>query len=117
MKLNPKNVLDTYLYAENYGDTQMLYECLKLIDRNAQSILNSAKCSTLPLAIFKGILSRNTLAAKEVEVFQSVIRWSQAEIKRRLDDEDEGEVPSLSELFKEFQPLMRFHGFTSQVTQ
>ncbi|TRY71737.1 hypothetical protein TCAL_08154 [Tigriopus californicus] len=114
MRLNPKNVLDTYLYAENYGDTQMLYECLKLIDRNAQSILNSSKCSTLPLSIFKGILSRNTLAAKEVEVFESVIRWSQAEIKRRLDDEDEGEVPSLSELFKEFQPFMRFHGFTSQ---
>eukprot|EP00095_Tigriopus_kingsejongensis_P007660 maker-scaffold116_size340332-snap-gene-2.23 protein:Tk07660 transcript:maker-scaffold116_size340332-snap-gene-2.23-mRNA-1 annotation:"btb poz domain containing 6" len=114
LRLNPKNVLDTYLYAENFGDTQMLYECLKLIDRNAQSILSSSKCSTLPMEILQGIVKRNTLNAKEVEIFESVIRWSQAEIKRRLEDDDEGEVPSLSDLFKEFQPLLRFSGFTSQ---
>ena len=42
------------------------------------------------------------------------MRWCTAEIKRRLDDSDDGEVPSLGKLFAEFEPSIRFGAFTSQ---
>ncbi len=34
--LTPLNVLDTYSYAERYGDPQVLYQCLLLIDKHAR---------------------------------------------------------------------------------
>ena len=42
------------------------------------------------------------------------MRWCTAEIKRRLDDSDDGEVPSLGKLFSEFEPIIRFSAFSSQ---
>ena len=50
----------------------------------------------------------------QVEVFEAVVRWCTAEIKRRLDDSDDGEVPSLGKLFAVFEPSIRFGAFTSQ---
>ena len=128
--MTPLNVLDTFAFAENYGDTQVLYQCLRLIDRNARYIFASPGFSALPINLVKALigkkkfffyksnifflnlfhfcLGRNTLNAKEIDIFDSVIRWSQAEIKRRLDDGDEGTVPSLNELFAEFLPYIRY---------
>ena len=101
-------MLDTFAFAENYGDTQVLYQCLRLIDRNARYIFASPGFSALPVHLVKALIGRNTLNAKEIDIFDSVIRWSQAEIKRRLDDGDEGTVPSLNELFRDFLPLIRY---------
>ena len=112
--LTPWNVLDTYAFAENYGDTQVQYQCLRLIDKNAGYILASPGFASLPVHLVKSLVSRGTLNVREVDVFEAIIRWCQTEIKRRLDDAEEGEVPSLSELFVEFQPLIKFGAFTSQ---
>ncbi len=64
--LSPWNVLDTYAFAENYGDVQVLYQCLRLIDRNAGYVLASPGFSILPIRLVKSIASRRTLNAKEV---------------------------------------------------
>ncbi len=60
-------------------------------------------------------MSRRTLNAKEVEVVESVVRWIQSEIERRLLDKSEGAVPDLRQIFlKEFKDLIRFKALSSQ---
>jgi hypothetical protein len=65
------NVLDTYAFAENYGDVQILYQCLRLIDRNAGYVLASPGFTALPMRLVKALAGRNTLNAKEVRTIVS----------------------------------------------
>ena len=48
--MNPLNVLETYVFAENYGDQHLVYQCLRLIDRHASHILSSSSFPSLPAA-------------------------------------------------------------------
>ena len=67
--LTPLNVLDTYAFAEQYGDSQVLYQCLLLIDRHARYILASPTFASLPIRLARDILGRRTLSVKEVKPF------------------------------------------------
>ena len=54
--------------------------------------------------------------AFQVDVFESVVRWIQSEIERRLRDSDAGQVADLREVFDtHFKAVVRFEAFTSQV--
>ena len=64
--LTPLNVLDTYCFAEQYGDVEVLYQCLRMIDRKARCILCSPGFLGLPVEQAKKIVGRRTLNAKEV---------------------------------------------------
>ncbi len=114
--LTPLNVLDTYSFAERYGDPQVLYQCLRLIDRHARYILASPGFTCLPLRLARSILERRTLSAREVDVFEAAVRWVQSELARRMSDGSEGAVPSTAQIFREdFQGLVRFDQFSSEV--
>ena len=91
--MNPLNVLETYVFAENYGDQHLVYQCLRLIDRHASHILSSSSFPSLPAGLVTNIVARATLSSTEIEVFEALVRWSQAEIQRHLDcDEEVGSI-------------------------
>ena len=91
--MNPLNVVETYVFAENYGDQHLVYQCLRLIDRHASHILSSSSFPSLPAGLVTNIVARATLSSTEIEVFGALVRWSQAEIQRHLDcDEEVGNI-------------------------
>ncbi len=64
----------------------------------------------------RSLLSRRTLAASEVDVFEAAVRWVQGELGRRLADSSEGAVPSKAQIFGEhFQDIVNFSKLSSEV--
>ena len=111
--MNPLNVLDTYAFAENYGDQHLVYQCLRLIDRHASHILSSPTFPALSANLVHNIVARHTLNASEIEVFEAVVRWSQAEIQRHLDCAEAAEVPSLTSVASQFLSHIKFNQISS----
>jgi len=111
--MNPLNVLDTYAFAENYGDQHLVYQCLRLIDRHASHILASPTFPALPAGLVHNIVARHTLNASEIEVFEAMVRWAQAEIQRHLDCAEQVEVPSLTSVASQFLPHVKFSQISS----
>ncbi len=111
-------MLDTYGLAERYGDPQVLYRCLRLIDRHARFVLGSPAFVALPSArLARLVLYRRTLRAREVEAFEAAVRWTQAELGRRMQDGAEGAVPSAAQIFREdFGGCVRFDRLSSEVS-
>ena len=66
--LSPWNVLDTYAFAEQYGEVHILYQCLRLIDKNAGYVFASPGFNSLPMRLVKALAGRTTLSAREVPV-------------------------------------------------
>ena len=64
--LSPWNVLDTYAFAEQYGEVHILYQCLRLIDKNAGYVFASPGFTCLPMRLVKALAARTTLSAREV---------------------------------------------------
>ena len=64
--LSPWNVLDTYAFAEQYGEVHILYQCLRLIDKNAGYVFASQGFTSLPMRLVKALAGRTTLSAREV---------------------------------------------------
>ena len=72
--LSPWNVLDTYAFAEQYGEVHILYQCLRLIDKNAGYVFASPGFTSLPKRLVKALAGRTTLSAREV--LDKFIRFS-----------------------------------------
>ena len=66
--LSPWNVLDTYAFAEQYGEVHILYQCLRLIDKNAGYVFASPGFTSLPMRLVKALAGRTTLSAREVQI-------------------------------------------------
>ena len=96
--MTPLNVLDTWAFAEQYGDPGVLYQCLRLIDRHAGYIFASPRFAELPKVNVKALLGRVTLDAKEADVFEAAVKWIKAEMERNPDDE--GNCGNLRDVFR-----------------
>ena len=79
-------------------------------------ILGSPGFSSLPLRLARSILERRTLSAREVDAFEAAVRWTQAELQRRVGDGCEGAVPSTAQIFGEsFGGAVDFSALSSEV--
>jgi hypothetical protein len=73
--LNIWNVWYFYLAASKY-ELQVLHDsCTKFVDSHAIETLNNESCHELSVAMYKNIVSRDTLAAAEVEILKPMIRF------------------------------------------
>ena len=70
--LSPWNVLDTYAFAEQYGEVHILYQCLRLIDKNAGYVFASPGFTCLPMRLVKALAARTTLSAREVTYHMNI---------------------------------------------
>ena len=89
---------------------------LKSRSRFLRYILGSPGFSSLPLRLARSILERRTLSAREVDAFEAAVRWTQAELQRRVGDGCEGAVPSTAQIFGEsFGGAVDFSALSSEV--
>ena len=73
--LSPWNVLDMYAFAEQYGEVHILYQCLRLIDKNAGYVFASPGFTSLPMRLVKALAARTTLSAREVTTYHILVSF------------------------------------------
>ncbi|XP_050404482.1 BTB/POZ domain-containing protein 6-B [Patella vulgata] len=85
--------LETSLSARNacvllsqgrlFEEVELMQRCWEVIDAQAEEAFKSDGFSDIDYKTLETILSRETLNAKELSIFQAVCRWSEAECKRQ----------------------------------
>ncbi|XP_075719612.1 BTB/POZ domain-containing protein 9 isoform X1 [Rhinoderma darwinii] len=81
------NVCMIYDVASLYSLSKLCTTCCTFMDRNAQDVLSSDGFLTLSKAALLDIVRRDSFAAPEKDVFQSLVRWC-----RRNTKEDHSEI-------------------------
>ncbi|XP_062901542.1 BTB/POZ domain-containing protein 6-B isoform X1 [Mobula hypostoma] len=87
------NFLETSLEAKNacvllsqsrlFEEPELTQRCWEVIDAQAELALRSEGFCEIDLQTLEIILSRETLNAKEVVVFEAIVNWAEAECKRQ----------------------------------
>lgn len=87
------NYLETSLSARNacvllsqgrlFEELHLMQRCWEVIDAQAEEALRSEGFADIDHKTLETILSRETLNAREASVFVAVMRWAEAECKRR----------------------------------
>lgn len=84
----------------------LLKDCLKLIDKEADKVLQHEDLEDMDINTLKMIVCRESLGVKsEVEVFQALIRWSGRECKRQ---KLEVTIPNRRHVLEGAQFLVRY---------
>lgn len=79
--LRPDNVIQ--LYQETYflEDVDFRRHCFEMIDKNAQHIITSHQLVThFDRKLFYNVLKRNTFCAREIDIFEALIRWAKVNL-------------------------------------
>ena len=105
--------LDTVLLLLVHSDihhlTQLDKACLQFIEKNSVQVLKHPSLLHLPMEFFTAIISRDTFAAPEIEIFRAVQRWKEhnskevEEISQLLECVRLSEF-SLEQIFQEVEP-------------
>lgn len=101
-KIEPINSVEMLKVAHEVQCQRMREECLRIIDKSAELVLEADENLDIDVNILKEIISRDTLCTQEDKVFDFVRRWankqcsyrsqyltpeeSQAEVKKALSD-------------------------------
>lgn len=73
--LNIWNVWYFYMAAGQYELQELHDSCIKFVDTHAIEVLNNEACFELVPAMFKNIISRDTLFATEIEILKPLVRF------------------------------------------
>ncbi|SPP77587.1 BTB/POZ domain-containing protein 9-like [Drosophila guanche] len=74
--LAPSNVCTILDAARRHSMDELTEECLKFMDRNACILLEESSFERLSKESLGEVLQRNTFCAPEVQIFQTVCKWS-----------------------------------------
>jgi len=76
--------------SDNYHLQALHDSCLKFIDTHAIETLNEKSCHEVSAKLFKNVLSRDTLFARELEIVKSAMKWLQ--INEKCNDDLKKEI-------------------------
>ncbi|XP_055339513.1 BTB/POZ domain-containing protein 9-like [Paramacrobiotus metropolitanus] len=74
--LNEKNVCSLYQVAFGFSMNDLTSTCMKFVDRYAKSVLESPDIVNLNALALKQLLLRNSLCAREIDIFNVVKGWA-----------------------------------------
>jgi len=98
--LTKRNVCMMFAQAQLFDEKQLELQCLRMIERNAKDILDSAGFREMPAECLRTILHSDNLGVKEMVIFRACIRWAECECKRqRLEITKENKRNVLQEVY------------------
>ncbi len=74
-KLNKESVLEMYSFLYKFKSNPLVVNCVNYINFHATSILVQKPFFTLSAEILADILSSDSFAAPELDIFKVVIKW------------------------------------------
>ena len=81
--LNPDNALTVLCHARFLGKEELQERCWDMIDTYTVQVLESEAFSELDVETLSLLTQRNTISAKEIQIFKAVNSWSESECFRR----------------------------------
>ena len=96
--LQPENVFNILTMAEKYEEKGLIDQCWEIIDNQSEEAVKSDGFTTIELSLLEAVVSRDTLAINEIDLFKAVDLWAtkkcekqgleaNGEVKRRVLDE------------------------------
>ena len=98
--LNRRNVCMMFAQAQLFDEKTLEKQCIKLIEKNAKQILDSAGFREMPSQCLRTLLKSDNLGVKEISVFRACLSWAECECKRlRLSLTKENKRQVLMEVY------------------
>lgn len=89
-----------FAQAQLFDEKLLEAQCLKMIEKNAKEILDSAGFREIPSQCLRTILGSDNLGVKEIVIFRACLRWAECECKRqRLEASKENKRKVLEEVY------------------
>ena len=96
--LQPENVFNILTIAEKYEEKGLIDQCWAVIDNQSEEAVKSDGFTTIELSLLEAVVSRDTLAINEIDLFKAVDLWAtkkcekqgleaNGEVKRSVLDE------------------------------
>ncbi|XP_020629815.1 BTB/POZ domain-containing protein 6-like [Orbicella faveolata] len=81
--LDPSNVFNILPSALKYEEKTLAYRCWEVIDKQTEEAVKSDGFGTIKRALLEGVVERDTLTIKEIELFKAVDFWATKECNRQ----------------------------------
>merc|ERR1712137_627584 len=106
-----RNVCMIFAQAQMFDEGVLEKECLRMIERHAKDILDSAGFREIPPSGLRTILQSDRLGVREITIFRACLRWAECECKRqRLPPNKENKRQVLRDVY----PHIRFPLVTTE---
>ncbi|GAV01223.1 hypothetical protein RvY_11966-2 [Ramazzottius varieornatus] len=79
----PENVFVVLEQAQQSEEPELVDQCLDLIDRCTHSVISTKEFHHISFQLLRMVLQRDGLSARELELFNSLVRWADSESERR----------------------------------
>ncbi|XP_078344856.1 BTB/POZ domain-containing protein 6-B-like [Oculina patagonica] len=116
--LNTENVFCVLSHAQQYDEKDLEGQCWEVIDRETEGVVKSEGFATIERSLLEGVVKRDTLTIREIELFKAVDLWATKECERQgltLDSNVKRKVLG-EETVKEIRfPVMEVKEFASIV--
>lgn len=80
--LNASNVFCVLSHAQNYGEKDLVKQCWKVIDKQAEEAVKTEGFETIERSLLEELVERDSLNIKEVDLFKAVDSWVTKECER-----------------------------------
>ena len=81
--LDPSNVFNILPSALKYEEKTLAYRCWEVIDTQTEEAVKSDGFGTIKRALLEGVVKRDTLTIKEIELFKAVDFWATKKCNRQ----------------------------------
>ena len=81
--LDPSNVFNILPMAEKYEEKKLLDRCWKVTDRQTEASVESDGFATIKRSLLEAVVLRDTLSAKEVNLFKAVDSWATKQCQKQ----------------------------------
>ena len=81
--LTPENVFKVLNQALQLDEEKLVNKCWNLVDLQADDVVASATFADITQSTLEELLKRESLKVKEVDLFEGVLKWSEAECSRK----------------------------------
>jgi hypothetical protein len=105
--INPENVATALHESSMMREHWLINECLKFIDQNASTVVESDAFLDLSEEDVLTIIQRDSVVLDEIDLFRAVIRWGKAQQVNRSHFEPENKIPDLPVILKNVLPHIR----------
>lgn len=117
--LNPENALTVLCHARYLGKQELQERCWEMVDTYTTQVLESETFLELDVETLSLLVQRNTISAKEIQMFKSVHSWSEKECLRQgIEPHSDNKRAVSSQAMKNIRfPLMSPLEFADEVAR
>ena len=81
--LDPSNVFSILPTAEKFDEKELVDRCWEVVDNETKAAVKSDGFATIERSLLEAVVSRDTLAIQEIDLFKAVDQWATKECEKQ----------------------------------